>query len=228
MSSGALKKLVIKAFKDNKFQSKVANGEFTTLLNPEKYVIAYKPEYEEEQGQGTSAAQPKFNRISPQELSIDLLFDSTGVIDGNPNKTDGIIDQIDTFKNIVYDYNGEEHKPYYLQIGWGALLFKGSLVDLSIEYKLFAPDGTPLRAIAKLKVKGSVNEDLRAARENNQSPDLTHYRIVKAGDRLPLMAFRIYGDSKYYLEVAKANKLNHFRKLKPGQELIFPPLSKLS
>jgi hypothetical protein len=228
MSSGALKKLKIKAFNDDKFQTEVANGEFKTLLNPEKYVIAYKPEYEDAQGQGASESQPKFKGIALQELSVDLLFDSSGVIDGNPDQKDGIIEKIETFKRIVFDYNGENHKPHYLEIAWGALLFRGSLIDLSIEYKLFAPDGTPLRAVAKLKIKGTVNDDLRAARENNQSPDLTHYRIVKAGDRLPLMAFRIYGDSKYYLEVAKANNLSNFRKLQPGQELLFPPISKQS
>jgi len=228
MSEGKLQKLLIKAYKDDKFSDPVGDGEFTTLVNPEKYVIAYKPEYNEEQGQGTSASQPKFTRIAPQELEVELLFDSTGVIDDNPDPEDGIIDQIDGFKRIVFDYSGDEHKPYYLQIGWGALLFKGSLVDLSIEFKLFAPDGTPLRAVAKIKIKGTVDEDLRAARENNQSPDLTHYRIVKGGDRLPLMTHKIYGDPKYYLEVAKVNNLRNFRKLTPGQELIFPPLSKLA
>lgn len=226
MSEGKLQKLVIKAYKDEKFSEPVGDGEFTTLVNPEKYLIAYKPEYQEEQGQGTTAGQPKFTRIAPQELDLELLFDSTGVIDGKPNNKDGIINQIDVFKKIVFDYSGDEHKPYYLQIGWGALLFKGSLVDLSIEFKLFAPDGTPLRALAKLKIKGAVDEDLRAARENNKSPDLTHHRIVQAGETLPLMTYRIYGDSKYYLEVAKANNLYNFRKLKPGQELFFPPLTK--
>ena len=228
MSEGHLQKLLIKAFKDDKFSDPVGDGEFTTLVNPEKYTVAYKPEYNQEQGQGTSATQPKFIRIAPQELEIQLLFDSSGVIEGGSDPKDGIIDEIETFKAIVFDYSGENHKPNYLQIGWGSLLFKGSLVDLSIEYKLFAADGTPLRAVAKLKVKGTVEDDLRAAQENNQSPDLTHYRLVKAGDRLDLMTHRIYGDPKYYLEIAKVNKLHNFRKLVPGQELIFPPLSKLS
>lgn len=228
MSQGELKKLVIKAYKDEKFNDEVADGEFTTLVNPEKYMVAYKPEYSEQQGQGTSATQPKFTRIAPQELDLDLLFDSSGVIDGEPNYKDGIIDKIEAFKRIVFDYSGEEHKPYYLMIKWGALLFKGSLVDLAIEYRLFAPDGTPLRANAKLKVKGTIDDDLRVARENNQSPDLTHYRKVKAGDTLPLMCHRIYGDSKYYLEVARVNKIAQFRKLQPGQELFFPPLQKFA
>ncbi|CAM1368122.1 conserved hypothetical protein [Tenacibaculum sediminilitoris] len=228
MSQGELKKLLIKAYKDIAFSEPVGDGEFTTLVNPEKYMIAYKPEYEEEQGQGTSATQPSFTRIAPQELDLDLLFDSSGVIDGNPDLKDGIIDKIEAFKKIVFDYSGEEHKPYYLMIKWGALLFKGSLVDLSIEYRLFAPDGTPLRANAKLKIKGTVDDDLRVARENNQSPDLTHYRKVKSGDTLPLMCHRIYGDSKYYLEVARVNKIIQFRKLQPGQEIFFPPLQKFA
>ncbi len=39
-------------------------------------------------------------------------------------------------------------------------------------------------------------------------------------------SYRIYGDSKYYLEVAKANNLTNFRKLTPGQEIFFPPIQK--
>ena len=206
MSQGALKKLVIKAYKDDKFNDEVANGEFTTLVNPEKYMVAYKPEYTEVQGQGTSGSQPKFTKIPPQELDLDLLFDSSGVIDGKGDSTNGIIDKIEAFKRIVFEYKGEEHKPNYLMIKWGALLFKGSLVDLSIEYRLFASDGTPLRANAKLKVKGTIDDDLRVAKENNQSPDLTHYRKVKAGDTLPLMCYRIYGDSNYYWKRDKVNQ----------------------
>ena len=228
MDTGNLKKLSIKAYKDVKFDEAVGSGEFTTLLNPEKYVISYKPEYKEEQGQGTSATAPKFTRIAPQELDVELLFDSTGVLDGSPNMEDGIIEQIDDFKKIVFDYSGDEHKPYYLQVSWGMLLFKGYLTDMSIEFKLFAPDGTPLRAIAKLKLKSTTDENLRAAKENNQSSDLTHYRKVEAGDTLTLMTYRIYGDPKYYLEVAKVNKITNFRKLTPGQELIFPPIEKVS
>ena len=102
MSQGELKKLVIKAYKDDKFNDEVADGEFTTLVNPEKYMVAYKPEYEEEQGQGTSGTQPKFKKIAPQELDLDLLFDSSGVIDGEANHTDGIIDKIEAFKRIVF------------------------------------------------------------------------------------------------------------------------------
>jgi nucleoid-associated protein YgaU len=93
---------------------------------------------------------------------------------------------------------------------------------------LFKPDGTPLRATARAKFKGFVEDDLRVAKENNSSSDLTHIREVKEGDTLPLMTFRIYGDSKYYLEVAKVNRITNFRKLTVGQKIFFPPIEKVS
>ena len=70
-------------------------------------------------------------------------------------------------------------------------------------------------------------EAQRAAREKKSSPDLTHERVVKEGDNLPLMTYRIYGDPKYYLEVARVNGLTNFRKLTPGQKIVFPPIEKV-
>jgi nucleoid-associated protein YgaU len=51
---------------------------------------------------------------------------------------------------------------------------------------------------------------------------------VKKGDTLPLMCYRIYGDSRYYLQVAMANRLTNFRNLQVGDELFFPPIEKTS
>lgn len=226
---GELKKLKIIGFKDDKFTEKVGNGEFTSLLNPEKYTFKYKIEYTEAQGQGTSATQPKYLRSVPEDLDLQFLFDRTGIIKGQDNKLgDGIVEDIEKFKKIVFDYNGDEHKPNYLMIGWGTLLFKGVLAEMSVEYKLFSPEGVPLRAVVTASFKGVVEDNLRVARENNNSPDLTHVRMVKEGDTLPLMTFKIYGDSKYYLEVAAANNLVNFRRLQPGQQIIFPPIEKVS
>jgi nucleoid-associated protein YgaU len=80
--------------------------------------------------------------------------------------------------------------------------------------------------LAKAGFKGSIEENFRVALEDAQSPDVTHLRTVMAGDTLPLMCFRIYGDSRYYSEVAKVNNLDHFRRLQPGEALMFPPLEK--
>lgn len=235
--SGELIKLKIKAYADEQFTQEVSEGEFKSLLNPENYTFKYKIEQNEDQASGTSSSAPRFNRALPEDLELEFLFDRTGVITDygaagtEDNKTfkdegGGIIDDVEKFKKVVFDYNGDEHKPNYLIISWGTLLFKGTLSEMDITFKLFKADGTPLRAVAKGKFKGFVEDNLRIAKENNSSPDLTHVRIVKEGDTLPLMAFRIYGDSKYYLEVARVNELANFRKLEVGQQIYFPPIDK--
>lgn len=226
MSSGQLEKLKIVAYSDPEFNNEVDDGEFSTLLNPEKYTFHYKIEQNDDQAAGTSTVSPRFNKQLPETLELDFVFDRSGVISGYESTEDGIIDDIEKFKKVILNYDGENHKPNYLIISWGSLLFKGSLTEMDIEFKIFKPDGTPIRAIAKGKFQGFVEDNLRVAKENNQSPDLTHQRIVKAGDTLPLMSYKIYGDSKYYIDVARINNITNFRKLKIGQKIFFPPLKK--
>lgn len=229
MISGELTKLNITAFKDDKFLQVVAGGVFRTLLNPETYKFNYAVEYNDEQAQGTSGSQPNFVRIPPRDLQLDFLFDRTGIIKGFDNsEMDGVGMDIEHFKKVVFDYNGDEHKPNYLIVNWGTLLFKCVLASMDIEYKLFDPDGKPLRALIKASFKEVLEDALRVAQENNNSPDLTHVRTVKEGDTLPLMTFRIYGDSRYYLQVASVNGITNFRKLSVGQEIHFPPIKKIS
>lgn len=226
MVLGELFKLKITAFRDIKFSEKVADGVFNSLLNPEKYTLSYKIEYSDDQASGSSGNDPRFEKMPPKDLDLEFLFDRTGIIAHNPNddKDAGVVDDIQQFKNVTFEYSGDEHRPYYLEIRWGSLLFKCILLEMNIEYKLFNPQGTPLRAVIKAKFKETIDPELRLADENRNSPDLTHIRTVEEGDTLPLMAYRIYGDSKYYLQVARVNGLTNFRKLQPGQELFFPPI----
>ncbi|MEN8115390.1 MAG: LysM peptidoglycan-binding domain-containing protein [Bacteroidota bacterium] len=238
---GGLVKLKIKAYSDEQFTNEVANGEFSTLLNPEKYSLKYSVVQNQTQAPGTSSSASRFNRMPPEDLDLDFLFDRTGVVvdyanppgvpSNNPLSSligKGVMDDVETFKKVVFDYNGDEHRPNYLIISWGTLLFKGTLTQMDVTFKLFKADGTPLRATIRAKFKAFVEDNLRVAAENNSSPDLTHVRVVKEGDTLPLIAHHIYGDSKYYLEVAKANNITNFRKLRVGQKIFFPPIEKVS
>ncbi len=68
MSTGELTKLKIKAYSDPQFNNEVADGEFTTLVNPEKYTFNYKIEQNEDQASGTSDLSPRFNKKLPEDL----------------------------------------------------------------------------------------------------------------------------------------------------------------
>lgn len=226
--NGSLAKLTIQAYSDPQLSENKKVGEpFKALINPEKYALGYKTEYQSTEAVGDSAPTLQFVHSESSELEFEFLFDRSGVFPEYQNDNqDGVEEDIRTFKKVVFQYNGDIHKPNYLKINWGTLDFNCVLLELNIEYKLFRPDGKPIRALAKTKFRSFIDEDLRVATENASSPDLTHVRTVKEGDTLPLMTHRIYGDSRYYLEVAKANKISNFRKLRVGQEIVFPPLQK--
>ena len=126
----------------------------------------------------------------------------------------------------MYDYDPTTHQPPFVQLRWGVLLYNCKLSRMTINFKLFKPDGTPLRAEADCSFEEVIDSERLAAIENRQSPDLTHIRTVIEGDTLSLLCFREYGDSKYYYQVAKANGLTDFKQLTAGTKLIFPPIAK--
>jgi len=205
---------------------KTADGQMEVMVNPESYSQKINVNYAEKQAPGTTGMLPQFSRIEPQKLNFDLLFDSTGVINGIKNDANGVDAELEKFKKIVLEYKGDKHRPRFLSIFWGTLKFDCCLESLDITYKLFRPNGLPIRAVAKAGFIGAIDDIKRVAIENASSPDLTHVRTVNEGDTLPLMAFKIYGDPKYYIEVAKANGLNDYRNLVTGQKIKFPPIAR--
>lgn len=198
---------------------------FVAMMNPESYTLDYRVTFNESQGQGTSGTQQRFFAKPPEEMQFEFLFDDTGIIDGNPRR-DGIFKEVDDFKKLLIENDSESHEPRHFKLIWGQFIFKGRCTGININYKLFKPDGTPIRAVCKVTFKGSIEESLRVTLENAHSPDLTHYRVVKNGETLPWLCYQIYGDPKYYIEVARANALTDFRNLKQGTELSFPPIAK--
>jgi len=223
-------KMLILAFSDSKKAESggvaEADESFEALINPESYTIGYKLKFSESgQGHGTSGKQLKYQYTEPADMTFEFLFDNTGIIDGEPRES--VADDLKKFKQVLIEYKGDAHEPRHFKLVWGEnSIFKGRVTLLDITYRLFNADGTPIRALAKVTFKSSIEEEKRAAKEDKQSPDLTHVRKVKRGDTLPLLCYQIYGDPRYYLQVAAHNGLTEFRSLKPGDTLRFPPIAK--
>ena len=237
----ALTKLKIEAFQKNDFTGKI--GEFDLPINPEQFTQSFKVENDKSQAQGSSGNAPKFKYTLPEELKLNFVFDGTGVIpiNSNPGKfqrdrpddfQNDLIEQLQGFLGLVYTMDGETHRPNFLRLIWGNFSFNSRngfdcvLSDLQINYTLFAPDGKPLRAKLSGTFTSYVALERRVREEGKQSPDVTHMRTVIEGDKLPLMAYRIYNDASCYLQVAKANNLVNFRSLRKNIQLRFPPVEK--
>ncbi len=222
--SGKLEKMLILGFQDVELQ-KPSNPAFqAVLVNPASYSQEYTVEYNTDTAQGENGTEARYTRHSPTDFSCELWFDNTGIIDGKP--LPDVYEAVNTFKKFLLDLEEETHEPRHFKIVWGKMLFKGRVTRVNIDYKLFKPDGTPIRAKAEVSFVGSFDDVLRQAAANLQSPDLTHQHVLAAGETLAGICAKMYGDSRYVTAIARLNGLSSFRGLAVGQTLFFPPLAK--
>ncbi len=247
---GKLEKMSIRAYKptanakDKPVLSDAEGDKYMVQVNPDNYAINYRVNYNRRPAPGNSGSVARYTHTSPPGLEFTFLFDGTGVVPKPAGPLDNVpiagaiadliaggdeydvMTELQKFAKVVYLFEGKEHRPRRVQLNWGKLVFTGVLSTLAITYKLFKPDGTPLRAEARAGFEGSIEDMLREKVENKSSPDLTHVRQVIAGDNIQLMCQDIYGTPNPYIEVARVNKMYNFRKLKDGSAIFFPPVKK--
>jgi hypothetical protein len=218
------KKIRIIAYKDAACNAEI--GSIDAFINPDSYSISLKPKYVQERIVGSKIPTKTFVGIGDETLKLGrIIVDGTGVVT-NGKPITSVADYIAKFRKLVCDYNGDIHSPNFLKISWGDLKFICICNSFEVKYTLFKPDGLPLRAEIVLGLDRTEDFKTIAKKARANSPDLTHLRIFKAGDSLPLMCYRIYGDSSYYLDVARKNNLNSVSDLKPGDPIYFYPLKK--
>ncbi len=246
---GKLEKMTIRAYlpQTDPEEAPVVSDDpedtYVVQVNPRSYSLNHLLNYADREGQGDSGQDAIFANSEPTTLEFDFLFDASGVVPAPSELGDvplvgaiasalggdeeyDVMAEIEKFNRVVYDYEGEIHRPRKLLLVWGTLEFPCALTELGYQFTLFKSDGTPLRAVAKAKFREAESDAQRELRENNSSPDLTHLREVREGDSLPLVAYRVYGDAALYLEVARVNKLVAFRRLAAGTRLSLPPVAK--
>lgn len=198
----------------------IKGEKFEVMLNPGSYKHVQSICYNKTKAIGDVGQEAKFFARGNDKVSFDIVIDGTGVVDAPFD----VKTQVMQLNSIIYKYDGINHQPNPVRLLWGTLIFFGRLESITHDYTLFKPTGEPLRAKIALSFTGFMSKEEQALKANKSSPDLTHIIQVKSGDTLPLLCYKIYKDSSYYLEVARINNMTSFRDIKPGTALSFPPL----
>jgi len=230
MNDRKLHKLIIYSFEEKDFSDsdkalEKAGKKFVAPINPESFSKNFKIDLDVRRGHGNQGTDIRFKSTAPEELKLEFILDGTQVMEGYGGedkefKKKPVHDQLQQFIDCVYSYEGKIHRPRFLMLIWGSeIRFRCILSNLDINHTLFDPNGQPLRVKLVATFMDYKTREERVAQDKPSSPDLTHYRKVREGDRLDLMTYRIYKDSKYFLQVGKLNGLSTVRKLRSGSEL---------
>jgi hypothetical protein len=195
---------------------------FTVMLNPASYKQNEGIKYNKQETPGQVDSTQPFHATSPKKLDFSIIIDGTGVVGDSANQD--VASKIDELNEVVYKYDGSNHEPNHVRVLWGKLKFFGRLESMSIDYTLFAHGGKPLRAEIALSFVSFLTAKEEALQKKKNSPDVTHIVTIKAGDTIPRLCSRIYGNGGYYKQVARINNITNFRNIRPGATLHFPPL----
>ena len=152
-----------------------------------------------------------------QKMTMDLFFDTTDTGGDVRAYTDILLSL------TLRDSKGE---PPACQFSWGEITSPMSYVEtVTINYTLFLPDGTPVRA----EVPGIAFVEFEAVKDDAlQNPtsrsEAREAWIVREGQRLDWIAFKVYKDASQWRYIALTNGLENPFVLRPGQVLKITPL----
>ena len=214
---GELKKMVIEAYLDADRLIPVAD--YKLMLNPKNFSRSVNMQYEDPMKPGTFSAENIFKKVDNESISIEFLIDGIGT---TGEKRDVTTD-VEKFLLVCGKVPGGIKRPNFLRLHWGSLVMSAVLVSANINYTLFKPDGTPIRAMIsatftedRSKLVGIIEDGVGLLKNTN-------FREMVDGIGLPQMCKEIYGDESLYIQVAKANGITNPRDIPAGTEIEFPP-----
>ena len=130
-------------------------------FNPTEYSLTKANEWKYENVTGTSFTEPEFTGGQPRQMELSLLFDQTfPVQDDRARGTAALLDAME----VPSGQSGGTPTavPPFVTFQWGALIFKGAMTNLACSYKVFRPDGEPIRADVKLSAQAGRGSRSRA------------------------------------------------------------------
>lgn len=171
-----------------------------------------------------NAPDLKFGGGSPATFDLALTFDTSSNIEYRDVRM--YTNQLLKFVMMTGAVDTRTPPPQ-VKFEWGKFtLFTAVVEKVTVEYTLFDPDGTPIRASASIELKQQDDRDDYAGSTNPTTrTEARKTHIVQQGDRLDLIAYREYGSPGHWRHLAQANGLHDPRDLRPGQIIVLPPLA---
>lgn len=227
-------KLTIAGFKDGKRSTAGKIGVFEAMFNPDTVSRRFENNYRRLQSLNSGGGPVSFAFTRHEQIDLTILIDgsslgaafsSKSVLISPAISTVDVTKKVEAFRNLAFSINGNIHQPNFLKLNLGTALKEVAcrLVAYTLEYSNFDDNGNPKRAEIKATFLTDSSSFKQNAITSKKSADLTHVRTVVSGDTLPLLSKAIYDTAGDYIKLARVNNLDHFRKLKPGTRLVFPP-----
>ena len=209
------------------------------LFNPKELTVTRQNQFTSGRTSGSSVPPQEFGSGQPQQLQVQLLFDTASGYTGSTYKEKSDVGNVKDVRSeftdklwkmmdaTVEDQQGsrksKKKRPPIVTFEWGKFRFKGVITSLKQQFTLFSPKGFPVRAMLDLTIQQFKDEGLLPP-TNPTSGGLggEHVRTVQQGENLQLIAYQEYGNPNLWRHIADENRLTSVRRLKLGTQLRIP------
>jgi nucleoid-associated protein YgaU len=191
-------------------------------FNPNDFSISKSVKWVYQTADGKNVGNPEFGGGEAQDLTVNLIFDSTDTGSDVRQKYAELLKmaQIDETHTNTVTRKGE---PPQCKFQWGSFLsFTGVIKTISQNFTLFKADGTPLRV--KMQVIFSETPVPRPGQNPTTRTEPRKIWVVREGETLPWIAYQEYGEAGHWRHIAETNGLDNPMELRPGQVLKLVPL----
>jgi nucleoid-associated protein YgaU len=207
---------------------------FEFMFNPTEFSISKQQQWTVTANKGQNVPKYEFPGGNPRQLQLELFFDSFSESADSPKRDlSKYLNGLFYFMYIDRKATGRESgmsQPPKCRIEWGGqtkhLNFECYVTNCTVHYKMFDSDGVPIRATASLTLQEALSnqdEDQLPTNPTSLGEPGRRRRVVAQGDRLDLIAFQEYGDSREWRRLAEVNGLTDPLSLRPGMVLAIPP-----
>lgn len=203
--------------------------EVRCMFNPYEYTVSKQNRYGMEDTRGRNIPHLAFQQGGARTLSLKLLFDTgeengSGVLTDVREKTADLWMMMRIDMANANDRTGKGEPPHVF-FRWARFEFEAVITKMTEKITFFAKDGTAIRSVVDVTFRQVVDEEAYE-RQNPTSGGgaAPRTRIIRAGDRLDLMAWEEYRDSTKWRLIARDNGILDPLRLPIGKAVTIPPL----
>lgn len=187
---------------------------------------------------GLDSPLKQFVRGGTETATVELFFDSTE--SGMGAGARSVTTLTDVFYGLV-KIDPQTHAAPVCAFIWGEKFpgdrlperygnqrrteFPCIVTSVKQDFRLFSPEGTPLRAVLTLKLEEYVPIQRQIEQLNLQSSDHTRSHVLEQGESLALVSWQYLNSPRDWRHIAAANEIDDPRRLSPGRTLTIPPLA---
>jgi hypothetical protein len=189
------------------------------LFNPKEYRISKYNSWRPAATSGANLPVTTFANGQPATMSVQLFFDTYTTKMDVRRHTNKIAKLMEV--NVREEGESIKLRPPKVKFHWGlSWTFKAVITNMTQNFTLFLPTGTPVRAIVDVTFQ-QIEDERKFPGQNPTSGGAGGRRghVVAVGETLDIIAFQELGDAAAWRRLATLNGITDPLRLVPGSLL---------